>query len=223
MLNYINSKLKIFINNIQSALQRKKKPKILITNLSLSDRIYLSDLIYKEDGICVSYKFNEGATTKFSEIVITKNYKFMFYKQQFFMENSLENFLTFSNDSKIKLNDIDGILFMLNYKNYKAIKFALFELESLLELFVDHPAVIKIVVFNGPKNNYLDENEIDKVLRFKELRLRYFKDLRCYFCNFSNGCEDLEVIVKDMFQENENNNGESELENKNSKQILSLK
>ncbi len=210
MINNIKNIFYNLYDKLKNKLIGNIKPNILITNLNLSDRIYLSDLIYNNDGIYISYEKEDGSTTKFSEYVSTKEFKFIFYKQQFFMENSVYNFLDFSNNSKIQLIHINEIFFMINLNNLKSLKYSSIELESLLEIYKDNPVNINIVLFNHSNNSYQDQEKIFRFLKIKENSKKYNKFINSYLCDLSENYDELKIILKNSSNIISNENHETE-------------
>ena len=204
MIEYIKNRLKKIFHNLKKAFSSKKKLNVLISNLNLPDRVFLCDLIYNNEGINLSSNQFQSVTTKYSEMVSTKSFRFIFYKQQYFMENSMVNYLDFSNGSRIRLTELDGIVFMINLKNIKSIKFAYLELDSLLNCFIELDINIKIVCFNGPINGYFDNSEFDKIFETKILNEKYNKNISSYIFNFSENLYEFYSFISEIFTKEDN-------------------
>lgn len=200
MLQYIKTSLFKTYEKLKNTLKTVPKPNILILNLSLSDRIFISDLIYENKGVSITYEKNQGSTTKFSEMVTTTDFKCIFYKQQFFMESSLKNYLEFSNGSRLQLCDIDGLIFMMNLKNLKSLKYSSYEIYSILKCFSAHPANLKIVLFNGPRNGYIDIKEFEKLLDLNSINAKFEKEVSCYLCDFNKNLDDFNFVVSELLK-----------------------
>ena len=76
----IKSKVVSLFRSIDLNYFTAKRNNFLILNLSVSERKYFSDIIYQSIGITRTYKKTDGITTKYSEMVMSKDARFIFYK-----------------------------------------------------------------------------------------------------------------------------------------------
>lgn len=183
-LSYITTKVISFFKKIDLYYFTPKRNNFLILNLNVEDRKFFSDILYQTIGITRTYRKTDGITTKYSEMVLTKDTRFIFYKNQSFLENSLENSLEFANESRIKLNEVDGLIYMVNLRDAKSIKYSEFELDFILKCFSSKNIGLNVIVFNAKGNEFLIE-ELMGICDLEKLNKIFDKNISCYICELN--------------------------------------
>jgi hypothetical protein len=199
LISYVFS----FLSKININYFTTKRNNFLILNLKVSDRKFFSDILYHSIGITRTYRKPDGITTKFSEMVLTKDNRFIFYKNQSFLENSIDNLLEFANDSKMKMTEINGLIYMINLLDYNSIKYSEFELDFILKCFSEIKIRLNIVFFNTKGNEKILKDFMN-ICNIDILNENYQQNISCYICELhENSVNNFLEICNETIKENE--------------------